>query len=320
MEVPFEEAAHAGPACPSGDELARLASGMIKEEAAGHLLDHIIECDHCGPLFRGIVDAATAETTVEEEEILAGLPEPDRVREDARALSRLSRAAGDDQAESGRDGLDVRAMAPIVVTIMAVAIGAWTVSGLLRTPDPARLLATSYSELRLIEYRIPGASYAPFRQKRGGALVLPRSYSEALVAIQALRKKNPDDKSVPRLAGQADLVAASHGAAIRNFEQALALDPNDREALSGQGAAVALRGAADDRPQDLRTARDLLRRSIGIRRTPDSTFNLALVYERLGEYQQASDAWSEFLNIETDPGWRAEAQKRRAEMENRQRP
>jgi len=56
--------------------------------------------------------------------------------------------------------------AGLAAVLMLVA---WWAVRLLLTPDVNGLLASAYSEQRMMELRIPGAAYAPIRQERNAA-------------------------------------------------------------------------------------------------------------------------------------------------------
>jgi CHAT domain-containing protein len=78
--------------------------------------------------------------------------------------------------------------------------------------------------------------------------------------------------------------------------------------LSDLSAAVWSRGRAKDAPGDFVTAFEAAEKSWMLRRSPASGWNRALSLEALHLRKDAITKWSEYLAVETDPGWAGEAQ------------
>jgi len=105
------------------------------------------------------------------------------------------------------------------------------------------------------------------------------------------------------------------GEAIRALEIARERDPEAAEVWSDLSACLFERSQLYAEPLDTLAALDAVNRALGRNpRLAEALFNRALVLGSLGLLTPALAAWDEFLGVETDSGWRAEAAALRSEL------
>ena len=182
-------------------------------------------------------------------------------------------------------------------------------------PSPEALLATAYTKSRPYEYRLPDAGYATVRQPRSAGqsvLARPEELIEAEKLINEELKLAPDTPRNMWLVGSEELLEGLYDPAIGALTRAADGDPENAEAHMALGVAYALRGDTENRALDHARAADAL---LAARRLDPSNaitiFNLALVYTRMGLYEQALETWDEFLALDSEDRWAEEARERR---------
>ncbi|HEX7184221.1 MAG TPA: CHAT domain-containing protein [Thermoanaerobaculia bacterium] len=114
------------------------------------------------------------------------------------------------------------------------------------------------------------------------------------------------------------LLAGQPDRAIATLEQALAEKPGDPGVLSDLAAAFLVRGSAQDQPLDLIAALDCAERAVARSpASPEALFNRALARQRLHLSGQASRAWDEYLERDSESDWAKEARTALAALTNR---
>jgi tetratricopeptide (TPR) repeat protein len=190
-------------------------------------------------------------------------------------------------------------MAAAAALLVAAFLGwHWSVE----TPHPEQLLARAYEQARPFEYRWLGSRHAPVRQDRSVGAVTTQALREARAAIAS----NTSDPDFLGRRGQAELLGLELAAAVETLRAARERAPADRAVRRSLAIALAVQGANDK--ARLEEALELLRDDP----SQESRFNRALILERLERRDEARAQWDECLRDERDPGWRREAEQRRA--------
>ncbi len=172
------------------------------------------------------------------------------------------------------------------------------------SPNPEairRELAIELGPVRPIEGRLVGGFlYRPFEPGRMADL--------SDTARKGLRSLDSTPKERPLL----ELFKGNASAAVLGLEGLVAERPGDAGLWSDLAAAYLAR-AVDDPPTPLDFARALDAALHALEIEPqlaEARFNSGLAFERLGLNREAREAWNEFLELESSPGWAGEAEKR----------
>jgi tetratricopeptide (TPR) repeat protein len=302
--------------CPAADELAAVAAGVAAAERRDWLLDHASQCDVCGAALRALVEDFTNERDEPESQMLESLQSSKP--EWQRAMAR--RMAG----PSARKKAPFRTWLARAAAVTVALAGGWLAWMQWSAPSPERLLAQAYTERRPFDFRIPGAAYAPVSpQERGGALALqrPAELDDAFAAIKRQLKAAPESARALDMRGRAVLLENSPEDAIADFDHALETNPGDPTLLADLGMAYALRARLHtDRTVDYAPAIDKLETALRARSdSPETVFNLALVYEDMNMVDKAIEEWNRYLGMDRSGAWHDEARRRLDALEQKKK-
>jgi CHAT domain-containing protein/tetratricopeptide (TPR) repeat protein len=231
----------------------------------------------------------------------------------------MMRAASPSPATYPRAGQSTRWVAVVIGLVVAGAAFWWIVTWSARQLKNAEALLAEGSQ-RTFDYRLPGAPYAqvhPEEHKRPAfAKPVPLLEAESLVARRLVR--DPDSAPWLRLRARLEMLDLEPETAIATLQHALEQKPDDPDLLADLGVAYALRADTQNRDVDFAYAIEYLSRSLKAK--PNSAvavFNRAIIYERTYLYGPAEGEWRHFLEMETSGTWRAEAQLRLANLEQK---
>jgi len=304
-----------GPQCPLLTEWASLAVGLVDGGRRDELLAHASECDACGAVLRAVMDDFSLDVTEAESRMLESLEssKPAWQHDMARRMADTVR---------GRPAPYRNWLARAAAVLVAVG-GGWFGWNQWIANDPARLIARAYSQQRPFELRIPGAGYAPLRQERrsiGSSFQRPPALLEAEAGVAAELEKHPDDVKWLGLRARAEMLDRQPEAAIGTLQHALERKPDDPGLMADLGMAYALRAEASNRDVDYGYAIEYLGRSLRAKpNSPEAVFNRALVYERMFLYEDATNEWRHYLELDKSGRWREEAQRRLADLEQKKK-
>ena len=307
-----------GEGCPDATEWARLAAGLLEGQRSDDLLAHASRCDACGAMLNAVTEDFSQEMTAEESQVLQdlGSVSPEWHRRMAR---KMSEASGRGRVVQMRFWRWVAGAAGVIL----MAGAGWWAWGRWGADDPARLIAKAYTQQRPFELRIPDAENAPVRVQRGGGGSVfgrPAALSEAEARIALELERDPENVKWLSLRARAELLDRDPDAAITTLQRALERKPDDPDLLADLGMAYALRAEAQNRDVDYARAIEYLERSLKAKpNAPEAVFNRALVYERMFLYDDAIREWRHFLELGAGDGWKEEAQRRLAELEQKKK-
>ncbi len=312
-EDPMELAAWgATPECLPLDRLSQVGTGQ-----GGHLdpdeLDHVTGCRRCSLFVRAAAGRPQfrLELSKPHEAQVRMLATQMESQRRPKTMREVAAVPAGRASRSHRSGWFAAA------AVLLAAVGAWLWQQELR-PSPETLLATAYTRSRPFEFRMPDAGYAAVQQQRSAGqsvLARPGALMEAEELINEARKSAPETARNLWLSGSVDLLEGQYDPAIEALTRAVEGDREQPEARIALGIAYALRGDTEQRGLDYGRAADAL---LAARRLAPSnariSFNLALVYTRMGLYKEALEAWDEFLNLNRDDEWAVEARERREDL------
>jgi tetratricopeptide (TPR) repeat protein len=270
------------------------------------LLAHARQCDACGGALHAMTVDFWEETTEAESQALGAL---------ASAQPEWQRQMAFNMAEaSGRRRVIVPLrtwLARAAAIILAMGVG-WLGWDLGLAPNPARLIATAYTERRPFDLRIPGAGHAAVTVQRGPAgssLQRPAALLEAEAKIARELERNPQSVKWLDLRARAAMLDADADTAVATLERARQRAPDDAVLLADSGMAYALR-------ENYKAGLEYLGRAIEAR--PDfaeAVFNRALVYERMSLHEDSAREWRRYLELDKAGPWHEEARQRLQENE-----
>lgn len=191
-----------------------------------------------------------------------------------------------------------------------------------RSPDGLAELRSLYRKSRPIEARISEFGYAPLTQLRGGpAASDPRVVRLIETRLLQAVDENPNAETQHAL-GTFYLTQEDYPKAIREFENALKLAPNDAKLHNDIGSAYFERAKTESHEkklQDLAQSLEEFTRATDLDpNLLEPLFNKALVLRALGLPQQAKEAWQLYLQKDSSSPWAEEARKYLSQIESEQ--
>jgi hypothetical protein len=167
-------------------------------------------------------------------------------------------------------------------------------------------------ELRPVEPRLAdGVVYAP---------CLPGKETPGLIPAAVCGEAHPPERkdrspqAGPALRGERGPEPPERKGS--GIERSVGGDPHDARTWSDLAAAYLVRAQQADDPRDLLRAYGAADRAVKEDGSlPEARFNRALVLERLFLAPQAAEAWQDYLNLDGQSGWAAEAEGHRAALD-----
>ena len=317
--------------CPSEISLFELAAGVMGLEEADKLLEHTVQCDHCGPFLRQAAEILNPVQKREEDTLLSSLqsgkPEWQASLAGELASASAPHPASPASASTTRRDTLIRFTASIhwvyaaaAGLVLAALAGSWLVIRF-RNSSADTLIAQAYSEQRTIELRLAETAHAPMRQQRGtegSSFSKPAALLEAELLIQRQLQKTPNDPKWLTARGRSALLEWHYEDAIRSFNQVLETNPDSSDVLRDLATAYFQRAEIEHRPIDYGNAMQELSKALA-KRPNDAValFNRAVIDERMFLYDDAEKDWEAYLRLDPNGPWAAEAQQRLDEVRSK---
>jgi hypothetical protein len=321
--------------CPPAEKWTGIAAGLASAAEAGPLLLHASSCDYCGPRLLAATEDLDPEISFEESEVIRQLAsaaagwQRDLANKMAHASAVPGKAESRSSAETFWNFANWKLWAAPLGAAAVVAVGA---AILVERNSPSlsstnELIAQAYSEQRPIEWRFPGAAYAPVRQERGtsgaagSGMDEPPALLEAETQIARARASHPHDTGWMQAQARADLFEFHADQAIDLLRQAASARSEDAS-LNIDLAAAFYERAGTQSDRAARAAdyeRALQSLNSVLSKNPSDVaalFNRALIYQQQKKYSEAIADWQRYLHIDSSGQW-AEAAKQQLEAAQR---
>ena len=213
-----------------------------------------------------------------------------------------------------------------VAALLLVVIGIGYFGWYRQRPQPDLMagltaLQAAFPDERPIEGRLSDFKYVPLPNQRGGSAKV--DYLKRDLAAALLLKERSDHPSVAshQAAGKYYLMIGQFDPALKEFEAALALEPNNAKIHNDLGAVFLEQCAG---PNELRLelcGRGLehVQKALAIDNTLlEALFNRALFFQILKSPPQAIAAWKDYLAKDNSSQWAQEAQRNLKQLEQAQ--
>jgi tetratricopeptide (TPR) repeat protein len=282
--------------CISSFELAQLAADILDDPRKSVVYGHLSECNTCCRVLADARECLHRDLTPAEACLADQIETPavlhTRSRFSRPSLLRWSFAI------------------PLAAAIILIAAVGLIVLRPART-RVAGLLADAYSQGRPFEYRLSLPGYGKRLAITRGApsLVNNAALHRAEDEFAQLKPDAAHEAASLRLEGILRMLEKNPQEAVDALQKAASLDPGDTAIQVDLAAAIASRGDVQNGRSDYAQALELLSR---IQQASPSNsaalFNLALVSQKMGLYQEAERFWHEFLSSSgATAAWKAEA-------------
>jgi tetratricopeptide (TPR) repeat protein len=200
--------------------------------------------------------------------------------------------------------------AAVLVTAASLLLGVGTgIIPLTGDSSDLRALVAAMGTDRSFEPRLSGGFvYGPVRGPVRGVDGAPAS-PDVRIAVASIEREATRRRTPQHLheLGIAYLVTGDMPRAIVTLEDAASRTNSAREA-SDLAAAYLVRGVRENRLQDV--SRALALASVAVQRDAsmrEALFNRAFALDRLSMFDAARQAWQEYLKVDDESGWAAEA-------------
>lgn len=290
----------------TAEALAVFLEGGGTPEERRRIEHHLAGCDECYELF-----VTSARLLDDLPPVVEGMPAPPPA---PRSSPFPAPASAGTRVRWNRAAAGALAAAAAVLLI--VSVHRWRDDGSDgRLAEAYALLMSAVEGSRPAEGRLAGwTSYGPpppvFRSTAAAPLS-PRA--EAAVArVQEAASPEATTPEALRALAASCLVSGDYNRAVALLERAAA-DAPDEAAVQIDLAAVYLERArrAPDPHADAEAARQAAERAVAVDpRSVEARFNLALALDRLGDGSASQQAWREYLELDGDSNWAAEARQR----------
>ena len=302
--------------CPDLSLIAAYVDGRLSDSERDALQRHLASCDLCIELVTEVVAANEMDLApVVAPPEPAGHPAP-------RSLLPFFR-----RHRTALTGTVVAAAAALLLVVrLMLPQGSGGTSTLPATrggsapaADPHVVaLVTALGTTRPIEGRLTGGfSYGEVRTPDRG--LAPTDNLALIAAAGEIQKRVDANPSAANLHawGVAQLLVGRHDASVETLESAWMLQRHDPRVAADLGTARLARAGALDAPEDLPRALEAIEQALTLDpNLAEAWFTKAIVLERLQVRQQAREAWSTYLQLDSDSGWSAEARRRLAALDS----
>lgn len=298
--------------CVHSETLSAYVDGKLEVRERAQVTAHLASCSDCYDLVSEVLRIQKELLAVRP--VMGAAPEVSAAPVPLPSGDTVVRGAfGRRKAIWGVAG--VLAAAAAVVLVVRLQPTWWT-GGV----DPKLAdLVDAVGEERTVEARLTGGfKHGPLRSpmRSGGRLGPTANWSLLAAAgrIREVAEKSSTPESL-HAAGVASLLVGEYDEAVKTLEAVAARRAQDARVSSDLSAAYLARSAQLDQPDDLPRALAAAERSAAIDDSLiESWFNRALALERLHLRAQAIDAWTEYQQRDAGSPWRAESERRLAEL------
>jgi len=321
------------PSCPDVRVLEDVAAGVCAPELERQTIQHVAQCESCGPRFRGLLRIESKAPMSEAEaaifkQLKTSSPDMQRTWLAKQGLMANATASGQRKAAKNIPQMVADAthheikwlprLAYAAAGIAAVVSGFVWGPVLLANMELKRadnLVKAAFVEKRTIESRFSGAPAADFRPNpvtlgpNDAASDFERPELAKAQGLVADKVKTGD----PRWLQQQGRISLLRGDARglsdaeKMFETASRKDPNSASLKIDLAVTYYERDSKDEHP-NLQKSLDMLlevlhRNNLNNEDRATALFDLALAYEKTQAWDLAVDTWQKYLDVEKSGPW-----------------
>jgi tetratricopeptide (TPR) repeat protein len=311
--------------CPSEDDLRNLAAGLCAEPIANKLKAHAATCHRCGPLLQEYTEDFSDESSPEEQAFLSQLrtASPEFHEQKAREMFEQEILKKNRVTPEPGPSTDWRRflswkwiLIPATAAVVAVAVIILPVYVARRdTPEKVeKLLAQAYTEQRTMEMRWPGAKWAPGREIRGVGNSSSSQSDSWREAAKIIRNHLSSQQSAwKRASAEADMLAGNYDVAIKTLSEALRANPESVPLLLDSAISSFEIGRRKDSRQDIDRSITIFNEILkNHQENHEALFDLGIAYTEIKAWPQAVVVWRQYLRLDPDGPWAAEAKQKLA--------
>jgi tetratricopeptide (TPR) repeat protein len=277
----------AGSPCISSPLIASYVDGSLRPEERGAVEAHLSSCDDCLEL---VLEVTRGEEEQEEKE---------------------AKRSGTVSPFGHRRAKWTEWTIPLAASLV-LAVGSALVY-LNSRPTAVATLTSVVGAQRPIEPRLTGGfEFGPLRTSLRGLPTLP---DDRLIAQAAALDRRAAETGAPEAlhpSAMAQLLLGNAQGAIATLTKLTRSAPDVASYHADLGAAHATLFLSEGTETEATAATQALDRATTLDGTlAEPWFNRALVLEKLGRRGDALQAWTRYLELEREPAWRAEGERRR---------
>ena len=280
-------------ACPDANTIAAFVDGRLDAADRARVVQHLASCADCSELVGEVVRSV------------------DELPADGRSQPETDRAS--DQPKGKVLWMRRRDLAAVGGL---VALAASLVLLLLSRGSPLDSLVAIVGDERLIVARPTGGfRYGPLRSPVRGSGDTANLQLVAEVTRLRERVERTNAAADLHAYGVAQLVAGDTAGAIESLQSASQSQQNEAQIVADLGAAYLTRFANTGDQADATAALDSIDKALA--RAPaleEAWFNKAVLLEQLNRPADALAAWTKYLELPDEQGWRGEAIRHRDEL------
>jgi tetratricopeptide (TPR) repeat protein len=319
------------PDCP-GEELVReVAAEIAPPEIARSTLQHISQCDHCGPLLKSYREAFSEERLPEIEAVLGQMPsagEKARRKQAKEIAAKLKPNVTETNSASRALKWPfwtrlVAWSAPLAAVVLLSVLQGPALYANWKLRHTEKLVAEGYAEQRSTEMRLTGVEFGPYKklirklgpgdgsesENESPALLNARSFLNG--ELRATKNPGPQWQQID---GRIALLQGYPEGAEKALRRALALQ-------NSPSLQIDIAATYFER-DDFSKAIDLLKavgddKNANDHEKSTALFDLAIAYERSDFWDSAIDTWKRFLEREKSGPWADEARRRLTDAEKK---
>lgn len=276
--------------CLADEALTAWLEGALTPERMAASETHLAECTECREtlaLLMRLLNRQGQPVSAGEEAELAAINSEWKGRPDPL----------ESQPTNSRGMMGILGIAVVVI----FGVLDWAYNSPPREPKSASaIVQLLLNEGRPIEARLNGQPYHPWERTRAGR-------ESASLDYDLVNHRLMDLKADPYSMGRFYLLTGDFDRSIPLLEEAAAQPDASPGVLNDLGAAYLSRGDA----ASLRRAERELKRALDTdARLAPAVFNLALLYEKLGDADGARAEWQRYLLLDSESGWSGDARTR----------
>lgn len=276
--------------CPELETIAAYLDGRLSDGGRARVTEHLADCETCYFVMSEVTQMQASDAAVVNEETDA------------------------EQRQKWWRRLPVStkmwSSAAVLMTAASLLLGVGAgIIPLASDSSDLRALVAAVGTDRSFEPRLSGGFvYGPVRGPVRGVEDAPAS-PDVRIAVASIEKEATRRETPQHLheLGIAYLVTGDMPRAIVTLEDA-ANRTNSARGASDLAAAYLVRGVRENRPEDV--SRALALATLAVRRDAslrEARFNRAFALDRLSMFDDARQAWQEYLKLDDESGWAAEA-------------